>query len=144
MAEPIQPMRTLLVTGSRSITDRAWCFRQLDKYFNSCAPATQPAGLIHGGALGADTLAGEWALGKEMQITIVRPDFKRWPVSRHRWRAYGERDRAMVTAADDVIALWDGKSSGTRLTKDFAAEQGKLRAIYFYDGEESLDNVLYE
>jgi len=34
------------------------------------------------------------------------------------------RNKQIVDAADEVIAFWDGKSSGTKSTIDFAQEKG--------------------
>lgn len=117
--------KTLLVTGSRSIKNRALVFRELDKI----VAGTLPDRLIHGGAQGVDILSGEWARARGIDTTkVVRPDFKTWPIHRHRWKAYTMRDVAMVDEADLVVALWDGHSSGTKLTYEYAASKDKLYA----------------
>jgi hypothetical protein len=118
---------SLLVTGSRSITDRAKVFAALDAYVRK--HEQQLTLLIHGGAIGVDTLAGEWAQERGVPVKVVRPDFQTWPVDQFRWKAYAVRDRAMVDEADAVVAIWDGKSSGTRLTYEYAAEKGKLQRL---------------
>lgn len=118
--------RTLLVTGSRSITDQAWVWAQLDAVV---ARHGQPQRLIHGGARGVDTLAGAWAKARDMDVKVVRPDFTKWPIATFKWKAYLVRDYAMVDEADWCVALWDGLSGGTRTTKDYAQQQGKLLAI---------------
>ncbi len=46
-------MKYILVTGGRDYADRAHVFAELDK--------RQPDLVLHGGARGADYLAGEWA-----------------------------------------------------------------------------------
>lgn len=116
----------LLVTGSRSIKDREQVWTCLDQILDTIKP-TQ---LIHGGAVGVDMLAGEWAQDQNLPVIVKQPDFKRWPIAQYRWKAYGERDKAMVDMADAVVAIWDGKSSGTKLTMDEARRQDKLRKYW--------------
>lgn len=42
------------------------------------------------------------------------------------WKqAYAIRDKAMVDNCDMLYAIWDGTSRGTRLTFEYAIEQGK-------------------
>jgi YspA, cpYpsA-related SLOG family len=113
----------LLVTGSRSIKDASAVAAVLD-----ALPFTV-AKLVHGGAIGVDTLAGRWAASKGIPVKIVRPDFRAWPVARYRYKAYGVRDREMVDMADEVVAIWDGYSSGTKLTFEYAETQQKLHAV---------------
>ncbi len=121
--EPL-PQRSWLVTGSRSITSREWVYTQL----NTCmAKYGRPTQLVHGGARGVDQLAGSWAVTHRIPVKVVRPDFRTWPISTYRWKAYTQRDYDMVDMADEVVALWDGHSSGTRLTLVYAESKGKLR-----------------
>lgn len=122
--------KTLLVTGSRSLDHakgRARVFAELDRIAGNAPPAR----LIHGGAKGVDIFAGEWAIARSIPVTVVRPDFKTWPIDRYRWKAYGERDKAMVDQADVVVAIWDGESKGTQLTFEYAENKGKLQQIVF-------------
>jgi hypothetical protein len=123
---PIAPQGTLLVTGSRSITDAAFVFAALD------ALPGRPALLIHGGARGVDQIAGQWARARGIPTRVVRPDFQQWPIARYRWKAYTQRDYAMADQSDRVVALWDGHSSGTRLTKEYADRKGKLFRVVLH------------
>lgn len=120
---------SLLVTGSRSIKDPAVVFARLDA-FVSGNPELRVTRLIHGGAVGVDTLAGQWAAARDIMVTVVRPDFKQWPVSTYRWKAYTVRDYQMVDMCDQVVAIWDGKSSGTRLTFEYAERKQKRVALH--------------
>jgi hypothetical protein len=115
-----EPGKVLLVTGSRSIKDHAQVAAILDKL---PFPVTR---LIHGGAPGVDTSAGRWASGRDIPVTVVRPDFGTWPIAKHRFRAYRERDFDMVRKAETVVAIWDGSSSGTKITYQYAESLGKL------------------
>lgn len=124
----------LLVTGSRSINSQAIVFERLDAF----ATTRTIRSLTHGGAAGVDTLAGEWAAIRGVPVTVVRPDFKTWPVGVYRWKAYLVRDYAMVDAVDEVIAIWDGKSNGTRKTFEYAEKTGKLVTISVYSSSSSF------
>lgn len=117
-------MIKLLVTGSRSITDTARVCRFLDTVRAELAPAELH--LLHGGAQGVDFIAGQWARTHGLRCTMRRPNFRLYPRDRHRNKAYGVRDVEMVAEADRVVAVWDGKSPGTRLTMDEAIRRGKL------------------
>lgn len=56
----------LLVCGGRSYDDRERLFAALDLAAAKCGMST----LIHGGARGADRLAGEWAAARRIQETV--------------------------------------------------------------------------
>jgi predicted Rossmann fold nucleotide-binding protein DprA/Smf involved in DNA uptake len=121
------PGKVLLVTGSRSIKDKTVVWDELNHYQARCGFTIVK--LIHGGAEGVDRLAAQWANSKDIPSLLMTPDFRRWPVAKHRFKAYYMRDCAMVDLADVVVAIWNGKSSGTRLTKDYAKKQGKLARV---------------
>lgn len=109
----------VLVCGSRSITDRSAV-----AYAMHNAPLSY-AEILHGGARGVD-LSADWiAKNSNIPVRIFLPD----------WQEHGKaagiiRNREMVEEADAVIAVWDGKSRGTKYTIDYAKEQGKPVYIY--------------
>jgi hypothetical protein len=117
------------VAGSRAIHDAARVSRYLDAYARTRAITE----ILHGGAEGVDTLAGQWARGHGIPVRVMRPDFGRFPVAK---QAFTQRDRALVDAADEVVCIWDGESRGTRLVKEYAAKCGKLRATFLCKREE--------
>lgn len=57
----------LVVTGGRDYTDRATVFAALD--------ALRPTEIAHGGASGADSLAGEWAKARGVPCTVFKADW---------------------------------------------------------------------
>ncbi len=126
-------MTTLLVTGSRSIKTQALVWDCLD----TLTPI--PTLLIHGGASGVDTLAGTWAKSRGIATCVMRPNTKKWPINKHRWKAYTMRDYAMVDRAERVVAIWDGTSSGTKLTLDYAEKKGKLKGLFQLTGGRLVD-----
>lgn len=126
MSAEIPAPCSLLVTGSRSIKTKAVVEAFLDKFIQH----TPVRLLIHGGAPGVDTLAGQWAKSRGIPVKVVRPDFKTYPVNRFKWKAYTVRDYAMVDMADKVVAIWDGHSGGTRKTFEYAELKQKLLTIH--------------
>ena len=109
-------MTTLLVCGSRSITDRK---RVFDAIENTLAKH-QVDMILTGGARGVDKIAMEYAMEKDIPRKAVLPDYPR----------YGRaapliRDDEMVDQADIILAIWDGNSGGTGYTINSARKAGK-------------------
>ena len=93
----------VLVCGSRSWIDVALILTYLQR-----VGATL---VIHGGAKGADRLAGQAAAQLNIPVEVYPPD----------WDSYGKqagfiRNGEMLSAGrpDLVLAFWDGQSRGTR------------------------------
>lgn len=105
----------LAVIGSRSITSYP---------LEEVIPADTEE-IISGGARGIDTLAREYAQAHGIPCTEIRPDYAR----------YGKggplrRNLEIIEKADLVIALWDGKSTGTAHTIRKCREIGKPVVIF--------------
>ncbi len=64
--------------------------------------------IISGGARGADTLAREYAQAHGIPCVEIRPDYARYGRG-----APLRRNEEIIARAELVIALWDGKSTGT-------------------------------
>ncbi len=75
--------------------------------------------IISGGALGIDTLAETYADKNGIAKLIIYPDYDLYGKS-----APLIRDRLIVDHSDMVIAVWDGVSSGTEYTINYAKQQG--------------------
>lgn len=76
--------------------------------------------VVSGGASGVDSFAEALARGKGLQ-TVVFPAL---------WGTYGKRagairNRQIVEASDRIVAFWDGKSKGTKISIDIAKELKK-------------------
>ena len=102
-----------MVTGSRGWTDRARIADVLSSYDRD------EWIVIHGGARGVDTIAGEVAAAQGFEVEIYMAE----------WDKYGRsagfrRNITMVDCADEVIAFWDGRSRGTKHAIDAARERG--------------------
>lgn len=100
----------LLVVGSRKITDI-----DISKYIPENVDA-----IITGGAKGIDTLAEEYADKHKISKVIIRPNY-----SLAKKAAPILRNESMVILCSRVLAIWDGKSRGTKYTIDYAKKLDK-------------------
>ena len=64
-------------------------------------------------------MAETWARRKGVETLIFHPDHKKY---RH---PYHHRNRLIVEACEELIAFWDGKSTGTKYTIGYARRMGK-------------------
>lgn len=92
----------VIIAGSRSCTDYALLEKAIEE---SGFEITQ---VIYGGAQGADLLGKQWAIKNNISFETFLPD----------WNQFGNyagnlRNVEMAKEADALIALWDGKSTGT-------------------------------
>ena len=122
----------VLVCGSRTWSDKEAILKALfsaeheyDEYIKV---------LIHGGANGADKLAGEaaremcgYSVPKE-QVLANTPEIRVFPAN---WNLYGKaagfiRNQQMLDEGkpDLVLAFWDGESRGTKMMIDLAKKAG--------------------
>ena len=74
--------------------------------------------ILSGGAKGIDTLAEQYARERGIPTEILLPNYALFGKS-----APLIRDRQIVDRADLVVAIWDGKSPGTRYTIEYAKSQ---------------------
>jgi hypothetical protein len=105
-------LRTI-IAGSRSITS-----------LHIVAEAVKESGfkitqVVSGGALGVDRLGEEWAKIWGIPVIHFIPD----------WDKYGKRagylrNSDMANYADALVAVWNGKSRGTKHMIDLANAKG--------------------
>ena len=112
-------MKHIAVVGGRGFNDYDSLAEELKQHV--------PFILVSGGAKGADSLAEKFADTHGLHKSIFLAD----------WNKYGKRagylrNVTIVEKADLVIAFWDGKSKGTKLTIDLAKENGVPLRIVRY------------
>lgn len=95
-------MKTI-VAGTRTITDYDLVARSIEGL------RWKPTEIVGGGAKGVDALGAEWAMNNMIP-------FKEFPAD---WVAHGRaagpiRNAEMAEYAHALLAIWDGKSAGTR------------------------------
>lgn len=108
----------LAIIGSRSFDDDVLFCEQLNAFCKKYNE--QPTVIISGGAKGADTLAEKYAKEHGCELIVFKPDYKRYG----RGAAF-IRNRLIVDHADRVLAFWNGKSTGTQYTIEYAKKHNK-------------------
>lgn len=88
----------LLVCGGRDFTDRAGLFARLDQFVEEDG---RPDVVIHGGARGADRLAGEWAREHGIKELVFYAEWRRWgnaagPIRNSMMISFGRPTHALV------------------------------------------------
>lgn len=106
----------LAVVGSSSFSDYALMCSVLDEI-----DITE---IVSGGAVGADTLARDYAKSRGIKLTEFLPNWKLYK------NAAGMiRNKAIVSKCDSLIAFWDGSSKGTANSIDLARIARKLHKV---------------
>jgi predicted Rossmann fold nucleotide-binding protein DprA/Smf involved in DNA uptake len=105
--------RKVAIVGSRDYKD----LDDVRKYVSSLPKGTM---VISGGAKGVDTAAAIAARERGLEKKEYLPQ----------WHEYGKRaafirNTMIVKMSDEVVAFWDGKSKGTKMTIDIANKAGK-------------------
>lgn len=93
----------MIVAGTRTIRDTDAVFDAID---TSGFPVTE---IVSGGAVGVDSIGEAYAREHGLRVEVYRAD----------WGWYGraagpKRNELMADYADALVAVWDGKSRGTR------------------------------
>ena len=96
-------MNRVIVCGSRRWRDR-------DKITNRLADLPSDTTVVHGGAGGADSIAGQEAEKLGLLVEIHKPDYGLHP---HIGAPLKRNTKMAELGADLCIAFWVGSSSGT-------------------------------
>ena len=81
--------------------------------------------IVSGGAKGIDTCAREYARGHGLKLTEFLPDY-----SRYGRGAPLKRNLEIIAYADQVLAFWDGNSSGTKYVIDQCNKHKKKVTVH--------------
>lgn len=109
----------LAIIGSRTFSDyKTMCFE---------VERLKPGVIISGGAIGADTLAKRYAKAANIPIIEHLPDYPKYGR-----RAPLERNKLIIQDADQILAFWDGKSTGTAHTIGLAKKSGKPTIVRYW------------
>lgn len=119
----------IIVAGSRDVTEN-----EVRTALYACEWIGFVSAVISGTARGADTFGERWA--QENSIDVIR-----FPAD---WEKYGKRagpirNEVMAKNAEGLVAVWDGKSRGTRSMIDLAAKYG-LRIMVFRTDTNTVDD----
>lgn len=108
----------IVVAGCRDFTD----YDMAEQYIDFCIQNLKDKEIIiiSGCCRGADALGERYANEHGYKIDYFPADW-----NTYRNSAGPRRNEQMVTAADYVIAFWDGKSKGTRSLINYAKAKNK-------------------
>lgn len=110
----------LLICGSRKLNDEATYIR-LKEHLDSYEKIDM---ILHGDARGLDQMAGRYAKENEIPVSVIRPDYQRWP-SR---LAPLKRNDELVGLCSQVLAVYAPgrvRKGGTWYTVQKALAAGK-------------------
>ena len=111
-----------LIIGSRSI-----------KSFDISAFVPKNVDLIiSGGASGIDKIAEQYADKNKISKLIIRPQY-----ARYRRGAPIKRNKKMIDICDEILAFWDGISSGTKSSILYAEETNTPIKVIRVDGNKN-------
>ncbi|WP_249298787.1 SLOG family protein [Feifania hominis] len=83
--------------------------------------------IVSGGAVGIDRLAERYARENGLALKTFLPNYHKYAKS-----APLERNRQIVAYSDLVLAVWDGKSPGTKFVINYCLEQGRAVKVILY------------
>lgn len=113
-------MKTI-IAGSRSIKN----YHLVERIIQYSCLANTITEVVSGTAEGVDQLGEEYAIKHGIWLRQFPCEWERYGM-----RGATKRDSAMVNYADQLIAIWDGKSTGTKRTIDFAKERNLRMYVY--------------
>lgn len=94
----------VLACGGRGYSNRRYVFKILDQIHERVGITL----LVHGGARGADTLAGEWAESRGVPVQVFPADWER-----HGYRAGAARNAKMLREAKPRLCVAFAGGRGT-------------------------------
>lgn len=122
----------VIVAGSRSIKNEALVEQVINQAFNTWMSNDQEnwkkyvgPEIVSGGAYGADWLGEKYALKNSFKCTVFHADWEKYK------KAAGPiRNQQMAEYADGLIAIWDGKSKGTKHMIDCMNKLNKMVYVH--------------
>lgn len=110
----------VIIAGSRTITDINHIWSAM-----SCLFTDNFTEIVSGMAIGVDTLGEQWAEENGIAIKHFPADWK------NNGKAAGAiRNIQMANYADILVAIWDGKSRGTKHMIDEMLKRKKIVFVY--------------
>ncbi len=119
----------VIIAGSRDITDREELNDAVRLFEDKYGKITQ---VIEGGAPGVDRMGRKFAQANKIPYRTIDADWKKFGKS-----AGPRRNTEMAEAAEGLVALWDGKSTGTK-DMIFKANQRNLKVYVHHYAKASL------
>ena len=129
-------MKKVAIVGSRDIDN----LKLLEDIWQQLKLPYDDVEIVSGGAKGVDTNGEDFAIKYDIPITIYRPDWDRYGK-----RAGFKRNEDIIKNCDICIAIWDGKSPGTKHFMDLCKVY--FKRLYVWNnspGQKRLFTYKYE
>ena len=110
----MQKIKSIAIVGSRSLS------MDISRFVSS-----NVSRIITGGACGIDSSAIIFAKKNGIPVVVLRPDYNKFDKI-----APFIRNRTIVGLCDSLIAIWDGKSSGTRNVISLSIKSKKPTTVF--------------
>lgn len=123
----IQPYK-VLVCGGRKFDDEKFLYDILDA-MHAEFKFTE---IIHGGAFGADKLAGKWASERGIKETVYRPNYSKYPPHIAPFR----RNTVMAQQKPNLVVAFPGGNGTADMVKK--AQRHKLNIIILDEAPQGL------
>lgn len=124
----------VIIAGSRGIIDYNIVCKAVE---NSSFDISE---IVSGGAKGVDKLGEQYAQDNNISLKIFKADWdnidapgavvKQGQYGLYNVRAGFERNEKMAAYADALVAIWDGKSKGTKHMIDYMGRLNKIVYIH--------------
>lgn len=116
----------VIIAGSRTISD--YDFLKSTLKSAKLIDNLNNIEVISGGAKGVDTLARQYAIDNNLKLTEMKPDYN----GKNNKFAPLKRNIDMAKYGDILIAIWDGKSTGTNHMINEMRKLGKPTYVVIY------------
>ena len=120
----------LAIVGSRSITDE----KLVERIFNVFKYMFgAPKEIVSGGAKGPDSFGENWAKKNNIPVKIFKAEWEKYGKS-----AGFKRNEDIIANCDVCLAIWDGKSHGTK--NDFEWCKKYKKEVLVFNTTEYMTN----
>lgn len=120
---------------TKALMERDWMYYNLDMILGISAGEAYPEGMaiLSGGAVGVDRRAQEYAIESDIPFFLYKPYHLIDNRVDYNPRYFFTRNKQIVDNCDELIAVWDGESSGTGDTIRYARKRKKQIYTVYYD-----------
>lgn len=129
-------MQRIAIVGSRSIND----LELLENIWKQLNLPYKDVTIVSGGAIGVDSNGADFSDKYGIPIIVFKPNWARYGKS-----AGFKRNEDIIKNCDICIAIWDGKSQGTKHSMDLC--KAYFKRLYVWNnspGHKQLYTYKYE
>ena len=110
----------LMCSGSRDLDIDVY-YSYVSRLMTAARLKWNPTMLIHGGAVGVDSMCDSWARSNDLDTWLFKPEYDKFP----KWEAPKVRNYEMVVSSTCAVVLWSGFSGGTSHALDALLHEKK-------------------